>query len=231
MTVQTHVGCPPKGEDHRLQSQKLADNSPHTGLPEKLDWNLLLAQIKAGEKAGMEQLYRVFHRGIRFTLCQRLGSQDLDDRVHDALLTIAQAIRKGDIREPERLMGFVRTVVLRQVAANKERMIQGRQGTDIEVGLSVSDRTLNPEENAVVRQKADLMQDALSAMCDRDREVLVRFYLKEQTQEQICREMELTETQFRLLKSQAKAKFGEVGKKKLIGSGIFSVMVRANHAG
>jgi hypothetical protein len=51
--------------------------------------------------------------------------------------------------------------------------------------------------------------------------------LKEQPQEQICREMDLTETQFRLLKSRAKAKFGEIGKKKLAASGIFSVFVRA----
>jgi hypothetical protein len=39
--------------------------------------------------------------------------------------------------------------------------------------------------------------------------------------------MDLTETQFRLLKSRAKAKFGEIGKKKLASSGIFSVLVRA----
>jgi RNA polymerase sigma-70 factor, ECF subfamily len=54
----------------------------------------------------------------------------------------------------------------------------------------------------------------------------VRFYLNEEPQEQICREMALTETQFRLLKSRAKARFGEIGKKKLTASGIFSVFLR-----
>ena len=51
----------------------------------------------------------------------------------------------------------------------------------------------------MLRQKAELMQSALAALSQRDRDILVRFYLKEQPQEQICREMALTETQFRLL--------------------------------
>jgi DNA-directed RNA polymerase specialized sigma24 family protein len=71
------------------------------------------------------------------------------------------------------------------------------------------------------------MKSALDALSQRDREILVRFYLKEQPQEKICEEMDLTETQFRLLKSRAKAKFGEIGKKKLASTGILSVFVRA----
>jgi hypothetical protein len=37
----------------------------------------------------------------------------------------------------------------------------------------------------------------------------------EQPQQQICEEMNLTETQFRLLKSRAKARFGELGRRRL----------------
>ncbi len=54
----------------------------------------------------------------------------------------------------------------------------------------------------------------------RDREILTRFYLMEQSQQQICDQMCLTETQFRLLKSRAKARFGELGKRRLARRGI-----------
>jgi RNA polymerase sigma-70 factor (ECF subfamily) len=141
---------------------------------------------------------------------------------------VVNAIRRGDLREPERLMGFVRTVVRRQVAAYIEQAVHNRrEQADLETGITVADRKQNPEQEAMVRQKAELMESALLALSERDREILVRFYLKEQPQEQICRQMDLTETQFRLLKSRAKAKFGEIGKKKLAASGIFSVFVRA----
>jgi hypothetical protein len=45
--------------------------------------------------------------------------------------------------------------------------------------------------------------------------VLVRFYLEEQPAERICNDMKLTETQFRLIKSRAKARFGELGKARM----------------
>ena len=57
----------------------------------------------------------------------------------------------------------------------------------------------------------------LKGLSSRDREILTRFYLQEESQEQICREMKLTDTQFRLLKSRAKARFGEMGRRKLEG--------------
>lgn len=194
-----------------------------------IDWALLVQQIKAGSDEGMEQLYRLFSRGIRYYLCRQLGPQELEDKVHDTFLIVVNAIKRGDLREPERLMGFVRTVVRRQVAAYIEQAVHTRrEQADLETGIAVADRSQNPEQSAMVKQKAELMKSALDALSKRDRDILIRFYLQEQPQEQICREMSLTETQFRLLKSRAKAKFGEIGKKKLATSGIFSVLVRAN---
>lgn len=194
-----------------------------------IDWPLLVQQIKAGNDDGMEQLYKLFSRGIRFYLCRQLGPQELEDKVHDTFLIVVNAIRRGDLREPERLMGFVRTVVRRQVAAYIEQAVTTRrEQAELETGIAVADRSQNPEQEAMVKQKAALMKSALESLSQRDRDILIRFYLKEQPQEQICREMSLTETQFRLLKSRAKAKFGEIGKKKLTTSGLFSVLVRAN---
>jgi RNA polymerase sigma-70 factor (ECF subfamily) len=191
------------------------------------EWGTLVSQIKAGEDAGMEQLYKLFSRGIRYYLCRQLGPQELEDKVHDTFLLVVNAIKRGDLREPERLMGFVRTVVRRQVAGYIENAVHTRRDqADLESGAAVADRKHNPEQEAIIREKAALMRTSLQALSQRDRDILVRFYLKEQPQEQICQEMSLTETQFRLLKSRAKAKFGEIGRKKLTSSGIFSVLLR-----
>jgi RNA polymerase sigma-70 factor, ECF subfamily len=191
------------------------------------EWGTLVSQIKAGEDAGMEQLYKLFSRGIRYYLCRQLGPQELEDKVHDTFLIVVNAIKRGDLREPERLMGFVRTVVRRQVAGYIENAVHTRRDqTDLEHGATVADRKHNPEQEAIIREKAELMRSSLQALSQRDRDILIRFYLKEQPQEQICEEMSLTETQFRLLKSRAKAKFGEIGRKKLSSNGIFSVLLR-----
>jgi DNA-directed RNA polymerase specialized sigma24 family protein len=61
----------------------------------------------------------------------------------------------------------------------------------------------------------------LRSISRRDREILTRFYLLEQTQEQICSQMGLSENQFRLLKSRAKARFSELGRRRLSRRNFF----------
>lgn len=178
-------------------------------------WSLLVDRIRAGDPAGMEQLYTIFAKGVRSYLWRQLGSHDLDDKVHDIFLIVTQSIRRGDLREPERLMGYVRTVLRRQVAGYIEVAMHTRRNmVEVEPGLNLTDRTISPERSTVERQTHEVAMRLLRSLPERDREVLVRFYLEEQAPEQICREMELTETQFRLIKSRAKARYGELGRRR-----------------
>lgn len=181
-----------------------------------VNWTGLVSRIRAGDDCAMTELYQIFARGIRFYLCRQLGPQELDDKVHDTFLIVVQAIRRGDLREPERLMGFVRTIVRRQVAAYIEEAVHRRkEQAEMDPGVRLVDHASTPEQTAMDHQRRELVQSVLGRMSNRDREILTRFYLYEQTQEQICEEMSLSETQFRLLKSRAKARFGELGKRKL----------------
>ena len=192
-------------------------------------WAALVERIRSGETDGMEELYQLFLKGIRFYLCRQLGSQELDDKVHDTFVVVVQAIRRGELREPERLMGFVRTIVRRQVAAHIDRAVHLRkEQLDVDSGLRIVDPNTNPEESAIFQQRVDLIKRVMAELGDRDREILKRFYLQEQGQDQICSEMDLTETQFRLLKSRAKARFGELGKKKLSHRAFSAIFVRTS---
>jgi RNA polymerase sigma-70 factor, ECF subfamily len=179
-------------------------------------WAVLVERIHAGDPSAMEELYGVFSAGIRFQLWRQLGPQDLDDNVHDVFLAVADSIRKGDIREPERLMGYVRTVVRRHVAGCIENAARKRRKqTGLDSGMALFDDRPDPERRAMERQRVDLATSILKAIPERDREVLIRFYLREQPPAQICGEMDLNQTQFRLIKWRAKARFGELGKSRL----------------
>ena len=181
-----------------------------------VDWEVLVDKVKDGSPEGMEQLYQLFEKGVRFYLYRRLGPQELDDKIHDVFLIVVQAIRRGELREPERLMGFIRTIVRRQIAAHIDDVVHSRrEEVSLEPGSIVADRKRSPEETAITEEQNALMMRILKGLSSRDREILTRFYLREESQEKICREMSLTETQFRLLKSRAKARFGELGKRRL----------------
>jgi hypothetical protein len=85
----------------------------------------------------------------------------------------------------------------------------------------VTARVSESKAGHTVRIKAVLEQ-----LSRQDREVLTRFYVREQTQGQICSEMGLTDTQFRRVISRARARFMELGKKELPSRSLSAFFMR-----
>ncbi|MBI2689492.1 MAG: sigma-70 family RNA polymerase sigma factor [Acidobacteria bacterium] len=192
------------------------DPQDSVGQAAAAEWAELVDSIRAGDQNAMTRLYATFGRGVRYYLSRQLGAQEIEDKVHDTFLVVLGAIQRGELREPDRLMGYVRTVVRRQVATHIDRLVEERrEKTDLEDGAAMADERVDPEGDALRRQKVEIMKQVLHTISRRDREILTRFYLYEQSQEQICREMGLNDTQFRLLKSRAKARFAELGKRRI----------------
>jgi RNA polymerase sigma factor (sigma-70 family) len=208
--------------------QKVTEEQPSPNAPEGAhlvedaaqpfeipDWTGTVDRIRAGDPLAMTELYGVFNRGIRYLLLRSLGAEELDDRVHDCFVIVTEAIRSGELRDPARLMGYVRTVVRRHIAASIEDAVNRRRTTvEFEDSVfTVSDWKNNPEQNLLARQRAEIARRVFNGVSRRDREILSRFYLHEQSQEQICEEMGLSYNQFRLLKSRAKARCGKLGQR------------------
>lgn len=185
------------------------------------DWAQIVARIRDGDAAAMEELYAIFARGIRYFLLRNLGSEELDDKVHDCFVIVTEAIQNGELRDPARLMGYVRTVVKRQIAAAIDTAVDQRRthAEYDETTFGVMDFNNDPEQSIISRQRSEIARKVMLSISRRDREILDRFYVQEQTQEQICDEMGLSATQFRLLKSRAKTRFGNLGKRVAKGFG------------
>ena len=189
---------------------------PATAPPATDEWTLLIARIRQRDPNALTELYQIFGRGVRFSMFRQLGPQDIDDRVHDAFLDVLRAIQKGGLRDSARLMGLVHTIIRRKIATHVNHLVRARrEHVALEQGPEIPDRKDTPEEQAMSRQKVDLMLKVLRDMTARDCDILTRFYLHEQEQDQICREMNLTEVQYRLVKSRAKARFGDLGRRAL----------------
>ncbi len=173
-------------------------------------WTNLVQRIRSGDTDGMEELYQLFSRGIRFYFSKRLDRDDVDDEVHDAFLSVVQAIRRGELAEPERLMSLVRTIVRTQVASHIALLGAAPPVPTNDAEANTS-RQENPAESMAFHERKELIERIAAQLGEREHEILTRFYVREQSADQICSEMSLTETQFRLLKSRAKARFRELG--------------------
>ena len=120
----------------RISASKGIEHSQMAGQPGP-DWKTVVEQIRAGQPPGEEDLYRTLATGARLFLQRRLGTQDVEDLVHDLFVIVVETIRRGDLREPERLMGFVRTVLHRQMSLGISRMVHKRENS-INLGISSS---------------------------------------------------------------------------------------------
>jgi RNA polymerase sigma factor (sigma-70 family) len=207
----------------------LPQKTPPPDAAKEIDWFDLVCRIQKNEPAALEELYSLISRGIKILIIRQLGRQDVDDRVHDTFLLVVQSIQKGDLREPERLLAFARTIVRRRISQYIEKSAASRrENLTGEAASWVPDSEDNPEQAAIRTQNGNIMEQVLRTLSRRDREILTRFYLLEQSAEQICAEMELTETQFRLLKSRAKTRFAEEGRRQTAKNSIRNFFMRKN---
>jgi DNA-directed RNA polymerase specialized sigma24 family protein len=170
----------------------------------------LVDRIRRGHPAGLEELYGMA-KNFSFFLLRQLGHDDLQDKVHDVFVTTAQAIVAGKLRDPERLVPFVTTVTRFYTYGQIDRRSRWRKMEGSLEHVNVPDSRINLEQTAYHKQRAQIVGEILGVLKPRDSELLRRFYLQEQTKEEICREMKLTPTQFRLLKSRAKSRFTALG--------------------
>jgi RNA polymerase sigma-70 factor, ECF subfamily len=167
----------------------------------------VVARIQADDDAACALLYAATIRGLRWQAYRKTGDNEAaSDLAHDAFTATLIAIKREQLRDPEKAVFFMQST-LRRLSAGwirtkiKERRLQ-REGSM--PGTPAAGHHCTCERRTIA-------QDALSQLRDRDRDILVRFYLLEQSQDTICRELQLTRTQFRLLKSRAKARFAELG--------------------
>jgi RNA polymerase sigma-70 factor (ECF subfamily) len=177
-------------------------------------WPDLVRRVRSGDPAAMEDLYRVLSSGVRLRLARQLGSRDLNDRVHDLFVMVTESIRNGELRQPERLMGYVRTVERRQVASQIDYELREKKNTPADV-WALRDDGASPERFAIEQQFSEMARRILNRLRERDREVLSRFYIDEESGAEICRAMDLTETQYRLIKSRAKARFVALCRRRM----------------
>jgi len=184
--------------------------------PQDHNYPQLISRIRAGETNAMEELYRTFQPGLRWLIIRALGTQDADDVVNDTFCAAFKMIQQGAVQDPERLAGYIRGIARIQILNNIQSRVFGREReSELDCGKGAPDSQPSPEELAQVVESRAVVHEALSGLPERHREVLVRFYLQGQGSEEICREMSLTPTQFRLAKSRAKERFGYLGKRIL----------------
>ena len=172
---------------------------------------LIVSLIRQGDTRGEELLYSVLSRGMKFLAIHKLGSEDGLECFHDTIVILLSRIRKGALQEPAALFGYARTILMRGIMEQFEKRRRFSIADDLDsVAFATPDQRLTADQVLEADQRVTALRKGLFALRPKEREILTRFYLQEESAETVQREMNLTATQFRLLKSRSKQKLEQV---------------------
>jgi len=190
----------------------------------------LVRRVQAGDASGMLDLYEYILAGLRPYLARQLRPQDYRDKIHNIFVDVVVAIQRGQLRDPERLMGFARTIARRKVSVYIDAAASVRRN-QVEIGslFGIASPGATPEQEMVSQEETALVRITLARLAEREAEILSRFYLLEQTETQIRAEMKLTHTQYRLLKWRSKAHFEQMSRKQMASRHLQVLCANSSH--
>ncbi len=149
--------------------------------------------------------------GLRALILRRVRDPELAaDILQDAAVTTLEKLRRGEIANPENLGGYLYRVAINHLRNHRRKDRSALSSPDVleELGSAEED----PEWERVGRHEwAEAARRMLEEMpTPRDRELLVRFYLKDQGKEVICAELNLTHEHFNRVIFRARNRFREL---------------------
>jgi RNA polymerase sigma-70 factor (ECF subfamily) len=173
----------------------------------------LAHRILAGDAAAEEELVRRFSRGVLYHLRKLTGDPVLSEDFHqDTFRIVLERLRRAPLDNPSQLAGFILGTA-RNVARGEQRKRRRRGDEPLPEGSD--DRFAAPaagQLERVLRDEEDRSVERLLAelSTERDRQLLLRFYVGEEERESICADLSLTAGQFNRVVFRARRRFKEL---------------------
>jgi RNA polymerase sigma-70 factor (ECF subfamily) len=180
------------------------------------------------DKADVEALIKKEYAGLRLLIFRRARDIDVaSDLLNEAICTTWQKWLDGRIERPEQIAGYVFQVAMnllrnhrRTMAERPNRRAEAKALDELPMDDSSERRGI--EERITARVKLLLR----SMGSQRDRTILVRFYLDEEDRGSICRDMGLTPAQFARVIHRARGRLRELLESEgFKGSDLYSLLL------
>ena len=158
----------------------------------------LAVRIRNGESRAEEELFELFQRGVHVILSQLLPGRDVvEDLCQETFRLVLEKIRRGELRDPARLPGFVCNLA-RNLAIDLLRQ-EARRRTELDSEAVARTAQSSPDQLGRLLQgeRARLVRRVIRELAtERDREVIYRFYIAEHDKAAICADLELSALHF-----------------------------------
>ena len=172
----------------------------------------LVRRIMAGDQLAEEELVQRYSRGVSIIIRRRVKNPaDVEDLCQETFRIALEKIRRGEIREPEKLSGFISSLARNLAIGHLRRPSRHESLNEDEI-----DPAPNQYDELLRQERAEIARQVISEMTSGwDRQILYRFYVAEEDKEKICADLGLTSLHFNRVLSRALKRFTQLCKKKI----------------
>jgi RNA polymerase sigma-70 factor (ECF subfamily) len=177
----------------------------------------LVRRIQQGQPDAEAELVARYQRGIALIIAHACADRSdrsvIDDLCQETFRIAIERLRRGELREPARLSGFMCSLAKNLVTEHYRRTMRRERiaaSADLDDRPTV-DRSPSPHDAIEQQESAALVQQVLADLSTpRDRVILFRYYLAEDEPEEICAALGISRIHFNRVLFRARERFREL---------------------
>ncbi len=151
----------------------------------------LVARIQRGDEAAERMLVERYGAGLRLLLRRLARNPDLaSDLEQETFRLVLEKVRRDELRAPDKLAAFIRATARNLFIMDRRkasRYVELEDGVGKRPAPAPSGDAL---DKAIRHQQADQVRRLLGELRnERDRRLLIRYYVSEDPREIICRDL------------------------------------------
>ncbi|HET9155418.1 MAG TPA: sigma-70 family RNA polymerase sigma factor [Myxococcaceae bacterium] len=178
----------------------------------------LVQRIRAGETTAERDLVERFSRGIRAILQTVARERAVSEDLHqEALRILLERVRSGGVRDPAQLPAFVASLARNLATRHYQRSRRLAGDSTLRLARIEDERPSAMEELLLAEQRALVRRIVEEMPVQRDRDLLRRYYLGQESKERIQADHGLSSLQFNRVLHRARKRFQELWEARQSG--------------
>lgn len=176
----------------------------------------LARRIAAGDAAAEEELVVRYSRGLTYLLRRLTGSAEAADDLHQETFRIVlERLRGRGLDEPAGLAGFLRGTARHLAMAERRKIARRRTEGDDEALAEATHPAPSQLSAVLLEEEAETVRRLIGELpTDRDRQLLLRFYVADQEKEAICADLGLDRLHFNRVVFRARQRFKDLFERR-----------------
>lgn len=139
------------------------------------------------------------------------GRPEAEDLFQDTFRIGLEKLRRGELREPAKLPGFLAQIARSLAIEHYRKITRRKTDADSEAVLDAVASGESPLAGLLARENAALVRRVLQDLAnERDRQILLRFYIAEEDKDRISADYGLSSLQFNRVLHRARQRYKEL---------------------